>query len=146
MTIALPVRDRPQSEKKDVTEQTQTKRKEQDYKRELEDELRELLSRMEGVGACAVMITLEDDGRTYVDKNVQIDGSERREETVVYRQEEGEAPYVTVQRRPKVAGVVVVAQGGGNAKTVKDISDAVMSLFQLEAHKITVVKMSVQEE
>lgn len=47
---------------------------------------------------------------------------------------------------PRVASAVVVAQGGGNAGVVSNISRAVMSLFQLEAHKITVVKMSVQEE
>jgi len=47
---------------------------------------------------------------------------------------------------PKIEGVVVVAQGGGNAKTVTEISNAVMSLFPVEAHKVVVVKMSVQEE
>lgn len=146
MIIAVPVRDQPQKKKAEATEGAQTVSVEQDYKRELEEELQRLLARMEGVGECSVMITLEDDGRTYVDKNVQIDEGERREETVVYRQEDGESPYVTLKRRPKVAGVVVVAEGGGSAEIAAEISNAVMSLFQLEAHKITVVKMSVQEE
>jgi stage III sporulation protein AG len=35
-----------------------------------------------------------------------------------------------------------VAEGGGNAVIVSDISEAVMALFGIEAHKIKVVKMS----
>lgn len=118
----------------------------EDYRSKLQSQLEELLSEMEGVGACRVMITLEDDGQTYVDKDLRAQEGGREEETVVFRQADGEAPYVIRQRLPKVAGVVVVAQGGGSAKVVTDISNAVMSLFQIEAHKITVVKMSVQEE
>ena len=51
-------------------------------------------------------------------------------------------PYVICRQMPKIEGVVVVAQGGGNAKTVTEISNAVMSLFPVEAHKVVVVKMS----
>lgn len=119
---------------------------EEDYRQTLQSQLEELLAQMDGVGRCRVMITLEDDGQTYVDKDVRAQESGREEETVVFRQEEGEEPYVVRQRLPRVAGVVVVAQGGGSAKVITDISNAVMSLFQIEAHKITVVKMSVQEE
>ena len=39
-------------------------------------------------------------------------------------------------------GVLVVAEGGGDAKIVKNISDAVLALFSVEAHKIKVVKMN----
>ncbi len=43
---------------------------------------------------------------------------------------------------PKVEGVLVVAEGGENAKTAKNISDAVLALFPVEVHKIKVVKMN----
>jgi stage III sporulation protein AG len=45
----------------------------------------------------------------------------------------------------EVEGVLVVAEGGGNAVVCSDILSAVQSLFSLEAHKITIVKMSVSE-
>jgi stage III sporulation protein AG len=45
----------------------------------------------------------------------------------------------------RVEGVLVVAEGGGNASVCADILSAVQSLFSLEAHKITIVKMSVSE-
>lgn len=117
-----------------------------DYKRELEKQLENLLSKMEGTGSCKVMITLSDQGRVYVDKNVKSEDGKQEQESVVYRLAEGEGPYVIRQDYPKIEGVVVVTQGGGNAKTVAQISNAVMSLFQIEPHKITVVKMSLQEE
>lgn len=75
---------------------------------DLEAELEEILSSMDGVGKVKVMITLKDDGE-------------------------------------RVEGVLVVAEGGGNASVCADILSAVQSLFSLEAHKITIVKMSVSE-
>jgi len=37
--------------------------------------------------------------------------------------------------------VLVVAQGGGDSGIKRDILDAVMALFPIEAHKIKIVKM-----
>ncbi len=45
---------------------------------------------------------------------------------------------------PSVKGVVVSAQGGGNAKTAENISEAIQALFGIEAHKIKIVKMISQ--
>ena len=39
-----------------------------------------------------------------------------------------------------------MAQGGDKKTVVRDISDIVMALFHVEAHKIKVVKMSSMEE
>jgi hypothetical protein len=44
-----------------------------------------------------------------------------------------------------VEGVFVVAEGAGNAAVCADILSAVQSLFSIEAHKITIAKMSVSE-
>ena len=37
-------------------------------------------------------------------------------------------------------GVIVAADGGNNAKTAADITDAVVALFGIEVHKIKVMK------
>jgi stage III sporulation protein AG len=44
-----------------------------------------------------------------------------------------------------VEGVFVVAEGAQNATVCADILSAVQSLFSIEAHKITIAKMSVSE-
>ena len=41
----------------------------------------------------------------------------------------------------KVTGVLISAQGADQSMVVKNIQDAVMALFQVEAHKIKVMKM-----
>lgn len=150
MVIAIPTGESEKRQGDDKAQETERGESEEqqapDYRDELESQLEELLGQMAGVGDCRVMITLEDSGQAFVDKNLRSAESDKEQETVVYRQDDGEQPYVIRQRMPKVAGVVVVAQGGDNAKVITDISNAVMSLFQIEAHKITVVKMSVQEE
>ena len=45
---------------------------------------------------------------------------------------------------PQVEGVAVSAEGGGNAKTVQNITEAIQALFGIEAHKIKIVKMISQ--
>ena len=42
---------------------------------------------------------------------------------------------------PSVEGILVVAEGGNNSVTVQNILNAILALFDLEPHKINVVKM-----
>ena len=86
------------------------------------------------------------DGLTYLDKDIRIQEKTREETTVVYDMGDTKEPYVVRRERPKVEGVVVVAQGGDRPGIATEITGAIQSLFDLEAHKVKVVKMSVQEE
>lgn len=86
---------------------------------ELEERLAQVLSAMEGVGKVEVMITTEGDTSSVF--GTQTDGQ-------------------------KVSGVVVVAEGAGNATINARISDAVKALFSIDVHKISIVKMRSQEE
>ena len=44
--------------------------------------------------------------------------------------------------KPEIEGVLIIADGGGNSAVVQNISEAVLALFRLEAHKIKVMKMN----
>ena len=129
------------------------------YEKELERRLKLLLEEMEGVGKAEVMITLQDEGERVVEKDLAQDSqtvSEKEgeasrstqekqyQEETVYSQEGGSGgdPFVAREVMPKVEGVLVVAQGGGDPKVAKNISDAVLALFPVEVHKIKVVKMN----
>ena len=50
------------------------------------------------------------------------------------------APTGAEITEPEVEGVIVAADGGNNAKTAADITDAVVALFGIEVHKIKVMK------
>lgn len=134
-----------------------------DYAEYLEEKLEALLEEMDGVGKVRVMITLADSGESVVEKDASetgetvtetdSDGGSRTTsqkesaESTVYVENGSETyPYVAKETLPGVEGVVVVAEGGGSSRVVSDISDAVMALFQVEAHKIKVVKMSAMED
>ena len=130
------------------TAKQESKEEWKQYKEELEKQLKVILGKIQGCGDCGVMITFSDDGRVYLDKDLLKQEGEgifkSEQKSVVYRQSEKDAPFVIRQDRPKVEGVVVVAEGGEHPQA--KISEVLMSLFDLEMHKITVVKMSVQEE
>ncbi len=130
----------------------------QEGSRELENRLQELLCHVQGVGKTQVMITLKSDGKRIVEKDREqsrdgagsaADGGEgsevsvRSSENTVYQRDGSgaEIPYVSEQQAPEIDGVLVVAQGGGEASTAKEITEAVMALFGVEAHKIKVMKM-----
>ena len=40
-----------------------------------------------------------------------------------------------------VTGVLIAAEGADNSVTVRKIQEAVMALFQIDAHKIRIMKM-----
>lgn len=87
---------------------------EETEKSELEKKLEDLLSSTEGAGEVRVMLMTGTDGNT---------GS-------FYGTQETE-----------VTGVLIAAQGADNPVTVQRIQKAVMALFQIEAHKISIMKM-----
>lgn len=166
LILAMPVKDGT-TEKEVTTEeasQKQTKEEEKDdYAGELEERLEHVLEQMDGVGKVKVMITLSDYGEDVVEKDCTSTGSTTTEmdsgggsrtvteneisNTTVYVEKDGENyPYLQKEMTPKIEGIVVVAEGGDKPVVVSDISDVARSLFSVEAHKVKVVKMSMQED
>ena len=129
------------------------------YAKRMEEELQELLSAMEGVGEVKVMITIRDLGEQVVEKDVPSESgwvsetdsaggtreseSARQEESTVYITDSdgNRTPYISQTTQPEIEGVTVVAQGGGDALIQKNITEVIQALFDIEAHKIKVVKM-----
>ncbi len=126
---------------------------------QMESRLERILRRMEGAGEVLVMITQKDSGEKIVEKDVSAasrttqeqDGGgtsrstveQENQESTVYGADGGDdSPYVTRELAPQVEGVLVLAEGADDANVKKEITDAVMALFGLEAHKIKVVKMN----
>ena len=133
------------------------------YGRRLEASLKKALSKIDGAGRVEVMITFEDSGESVVEKDVEKETSDKREtgggsedrteksartsqSTVYYEESSDKTPFVEKEIMPKIAGVLVIAQGGGNTAVKQNISEAVMALFQIDVNRIKVVKMNIQEE
>lgn len=157
LVIAMPVKKEGTKEKELKTEEVQEKP--QDLREEYEQQLRDALTQVKGVGAVHVVISMESTGKKIVEKDLPEDseissqkdgeGSESTsqttsvQESTVYEEGEGgnQTPYVISQTYPEIRGVLVVAQGGDDPELVQQIQEAVMALFHVDAHKIKVLKM-----
>ena len=137
----------------ETTQQTGQERAD-DATAALEKRLEETLSLIDGAGKVRVMITLKDTGEKVVEKDVTRrtdtdtggnENSDLSQSSVYEKDGSTETPYVSNELTPQVEGVLVVAQGAGNSIVKQNILQRVMALFPLEAHKITIVKMSMQE-
>ncbi len=128
------------------------------YSGYLENKLCSILQNMNGAGKVEVFITLHDAGGTIVEKDISYrrnndsknEGGtttssaeyEDTQETVYTVDENGnDVPFVAKQILPSIEGILIVAQGGDNAKVKNQMKEAVLSLFELDEHKITIVKM-----
>lgn len=168
MILAIPVDDGKKAGKMakaqtQAEKQAETSGEELDYAETMEIKLEETLAKIDGAGRVEVMITLEDTGESVVEKDDSLEisdssetdsaggtGREKQskssENTVYQEQEGGQTPFIGKEMTPKIAGILVVAQGGENTQVKQNISDAVMALFQIDVNRIKVVKMNMQEE
>lgn len=126
----------------------------------LEEKLKRALSKVEGVGEVEVMITMKSKGEKIIGKDTPSITKSQMEtdsqggtrssnevntsESTIYAQDENgkQVPYITEELEPKVEGVIVIAKGGDDPVVIKNISEAIMALFKVEAHKIKIMKMN----
>lgn len=131
---------------------------EERYQEYLEQRIARALEQVEGVGKTEVMITLKSTAEKVIEKdssksNQSTDekdstgGTRLQEEyssenSSVYEQfaDGTQSPYVSKELTPEIEGVLVVAEGGGNAVVIRDITEAIQALFGVEAHKIKIMK------
>lgn len=158
MNRLYPFEDTEKQEQQVLTDQEKVM-EEDDVIAYLENQLEHLLSQMEGVGKADVMITLAESGELVVEKDenfVRGNTNERDSNggnriitqvdttpTTVYRTKGGDSePYVVKRISPKVEGVVIVAEGAESGMVSKEITEMVQVLFDLDVHKVKVVKMA----
>ena len=74
-------------------------------------------------------------------EQIQVEKDENQ--TVFQKDATGnQTPYVKMQKYPKISGVLILAKGADNPVVVQNIQEAVQALFQVEAHRIKVMKMN----
>lgn len=106
--------------------------------------LKEILSKIDGVGEVYVMVTYY--GTTTTDiafekkQNVSCsdDETQRSEENSVITS--GNTPLVKGMVYPKAKGVVVIAHGAGDVRVKKDITDAVVAALEVASYKVCVLE------
>ena len=128
------------------------------YKEQMEQQLEDMLKTIEGIDVVNAMITFstseedvlllenEHTMETTVEEDSQ--GGNRKIESdstkeTVYTEKRGDnnSPYITHTIAPRVEGVLIVV-GGNRAGLLKpQIVRAVQALFDVESHKVVIIKM-----
>ena len=160
IVIAMPVKKNADKDEGSARTVLQTETEDAAYEKELEQRLEAALAQAEGVGKVKVMVTLQSSSEKVIEKDAEntgqnIEESDKsggtrttkensiKEATVYDSKSQGEqTPYVRKEISPKIAGVIVVAQGGDNAVVIENITEAVCALFDVDTHKIKVMKMN----
>jgi len=128
----------------------------QDYEAMYESQLKEVIGKIVGVDNVSVMVNLESSEETVVEKDRreteqvteesdQKGGTRKinehtvEDKVVLYRTEEGEKPIVVKRIKPRVRGVLIVAEGAEDLKRKELIIDAVQRVLDVPVHRISVL-------
>lgn len=127
----------------------------------LEQRLTEVLSQVAGVGEVRVMITLSSSSELVIEREQPVTRSTTNEadsqggsrvinqvetgDLVVYSSEgSASEPYVIKTLPPQIEGVLVVAEGAGSVAVNRTVTAIVQALFDVESHKVSVVRMETK--
>lgn len=128
------------------------------YESQLENRIVEILQKMEGIGKVQVMVTVQNSTQKVLQNQGTLEENSisekdstggtrdtyeksRSDTYVLENSGSTQTPFVVEEKMPEIKGVVVVAQGGGNAEIVSDVTMAIEALLGVPAHKIKVLKM-----
>lgn len=123
---------------------------EQEYIEQLEERLTLLISKIDGVGAVTVMITLESSVEdVYLHnfdygENVDSGGKsniEQKDEYVIVDDGQAEKGIVVRVNQPKIRGVAVVCDGGGSDVIRTRITEAITALLDVSSARVSVAEM-----
>ena len=132
---------------------------EQSYERELEARLSDLLSVVQGAGKVEVMITLSYTTEIILAENISSNetwmqesdaaGGTRENRTKITENNKvmvqgsggAQQPLIVKEIVPKVEGVIIVAQGGGDILIKEALMNAAKTVLGIEIHKVQVLRM-----
>ncbi|WP_375295493.1 stage III sporulation protein AG [Paenibacillus doosanensis] len=127
-----------------------------EYEDAYESQLKEILSKIVGVGDVEVLITIDSTEEVAVERNTKesqqvtdekdqhgatrhVTDVTRSGEVVLYEVSNGKQPLVLKYIKPKIRGVLVVARGAENLTVKKMITEAVERGLDVPANKISIL-------
>jgi stage III sporulation protein AG len=128
----------------------------QEYEKAYETQMRDILQKIVGVGDVEVLVTIDSTEETEVEKNLKNTQQVTNEkdqngasrsitevtssgEVVLYQVSGAQQPLVAKYIKPKIRGVLVVANGAENAVVKKMIAEAVERGLDVPAHRISIL-------
>lgn len=116
-----------------------------DYVENLEKKLENIISSIDGVGECKVMIILENTNESVYatdnERKTDAQGENTQDKYVIYNSDNGETPVLIKEYFPTVQGVSIVCSGGNNIEVKEKIINTVTALFNIAANRVSVSKI-----
>jgi stage III sporulation protein AG len=127
-----------------------------DYEKTYENQLKDALEGIQGVGDVTVVVNVEATEKQVLEKNGKtqtqvtdemdreggkrkVEDSLREEQLVIIRDGEKEVPIVIETKKPEIRGVLVVAKGADNIQVKKWIIEAVTRALGVPSHRVAVM-------
>lgn len=120
----------------------------EEFKRGLELEVESLIAKIEGVGACDVMITIRSDSeyvyarseKQNVDTQDEQSKSNKYEQTTIMVEDENgrKTALVKTKLEPTVKGVLVVCDGASDPVVEQKVTQAVKTVLGIGANNVCV--------
>ncbi len=115
------------------------------YLSQLESDTQKIISSIDGVGECKIMITLMSSNESVYAKNIDEKRDDSsitsKSEYVFYDSNNGDEPVLIKEYLPSVQGVVVVCSGGDQITVRENVINSISALFNLPSSKISVSKI-----
>ena len=137
--------DRKPDKQNDNTETTETDEAD-DFRKQTEQQLKELLEQIDGVGECEIMVSVE--GTTeyvyaekisrYTDEDTDRKSDKLDEDVVLVENNGSKQALVRKVIRPQVSGVVIVCEGGGDIKVNERVLRAVSTALNISSGRVYV--------
>lgn len=118
------------------------------YKERTEKELKDIISKIDGVGQVSLMLTLDgtteyvyaEDVDTETDENSDSKSDKYKNEVIIVDSDGEEKALIKKIIEPKVKGVVIVCTGGGRTEIKERVIKAVSSALNISTNNICVEK------
>lgn len=109
---------------------------------ELSQKLEDIIEAIDGAGKCKSMITYDGSCETVYAADISEDDNQRESEYIIIDSSGDEDGLKIKIIYPKIKGVAIVCQGGGNPVIKEQIISTVSALFDISSNKISVAQMA----
>lgn len=115
-----------------------------EYADVLEQRLESILTEIDGVGSCSVMVTVSGSSSYSYAQNAEQQYGENIRETkrqhVILDEKSGDSPLVECVRNPEIVGVIIACEGGDHNVVREEIISAVGAVLEIPSNRICVAK------
>lgn len=114
------------------------------YAEILEERLEKILSEIDGVGSCRVMITVSG-GVSYsyaqnAEQQTGEDENEIKKQFVILDKDSGDSPLLESVRNPEIVGVIIACEGGEHNVVRECVTSAAEAVLGIPSNRICVTK------